>query len=251
MSTMFERQQEAWSRPPVDDVGYISSSKLMLLSDDEIIEMMASLESSRYEGCRNQNGRWRDVLGLDSTHDKEVLDYGCGTGIEALQYAKSGNRVSVADIVHGNALFARRVLQIHGFASCNLLLHEHRPRLWYGDSLERFDVVHMAGVLHHIENAEDVVAEVAGWLRPDGELRLMVYSDVSWRNATGTHPPENVRQHPAFRKYVRAMDAVGEYSDWYDCTRLTRRFGEWFKVTRCEYLDSTLGYLGAVMKAKK
>jgi SAM-dependent methyltransferase len=225
----------------------VSAVELLKLPDDELIELMEQFELSRYGGWRNTQNRWRKMLGLDTTHDKDVLDYGCGTGIEALQYAKQRNRVLVADIAPENALLAKHVLAVFGYESALHVIFESRPRLPLVKP-ESIDVIHCCGVLHHIEDAEDVVEEMAGWLRHDGELRLMVYSDVSWRKATNTHPPENVRQHPAFRTYVRAMDAVGEYADWYDCTRLQRCFGEWFTVSRCDYLDSTLGYLGAVLR---
>lgn len=246
----FTEQTVAWSHPPVDGVGYLDSSELLLLPDEELVDLVARMERERYEGWRNTNGRWRDVLGLDSTSDKIVLDYGCGVGVEALQYARGGNTLHLSDIAPTNVELASRVLRLHGFKDFSRhTLSAHRPRARI--PLGGIDVVHCCGVLHHIPYAKDVVEEMAGWLRPQGELRLMVYSDVSWTRATGTPPPPDVTQHARFEQYVLEMDAVGRYADWYDCTKLLERFGRWFDVERCEYLDETLFYLGAVLRRKR
>ena len=250
MSSTFERHREAWSHPPVDGVGYISSGTLLELPDDELHGLISDMETERYSGWRNTGGHWREILGLDSTTDKLVLDYGCGTGIEALQYAKAGNHVILADIAPSNVTLASRVLALFGYGDSisGIFLRENPPRA--DIAFDHLDVVHCAGVLHHIEDAESAVAEIANWLKPGGELRLMVYSDVSWRRATDTAPPKDVRKDPRFEQYVKAMDGVGEYADWYDRTRLVQRFGDFLTLARCEYLDANLGYIGAVLRKR-
>ena len=75
----FESQREAWSNPPVDDVGYISSESLMKLDDDELLEMIQTMETTRYSGWRNEGNMWREVLGLDSTHDKACSTMGAAS----------------------------------------------------------------------------------------------------------------------------------------------------------------------------
>src|SRR5262245_5608855 len=98
----FEQRARAWSSPPVDDIGYIPSEQLLKMSTEELAEMVQAMELNRYGGWRNWENRWYHFLGLDSTHDKYVLDYGCGVGIEALQYARAGNDVVLADISRDN-----------------------------------------------------------------------------------------------------------------------------------------------------
>lgn len=224
----------AWASPPVDDVGYIEATKLLALSDDDLHDLVIDFERTRYEGWRNWNGNWRRVLKMDDTVDKRVLDWGCGVGIEALQYARAGNRVRVHDIVPTNVQLARRVLELFGYSD--------------DKSISFYDVVHCSGVLHHIPDpAKTVNLVFRRKLVKGGELRLMLYSDWAWRKHIGDDPPENTSEHPSFPEYVAAMDAVGSYADWYDADKLERWFGEWFRLENFEYLTQDLSYCGAVM----
>lgn len=229
---------EAWSFPPVDDIGYISSAKLLELSDDDLADLVVNFEHTRYKGWRNWNGNWRRVLKMDSTHDMTVLDWGCGVGIEALQYARAWNVVSVTDIVPDNVALARRVIELMGYAVA--LRKTHSPSV-------RYDIVHCAGALHHVPNPVDVMREFAHLLYPGGEVRLMLYSDWAWRLHTGMEPPEDTPSHPMFQHYVSKMDGVGDYADWYDDAKLERLFGEWFRLENFEYLTQDMAYCGAVM----
>jgi 2-polyprenyl-3-methyl-5-hydroxy-6-metoxy-1,4-benzoquinol methylase len=90
--------RELWRRIPVDDVGYLTAEELLARSDTDLRTLIDRMEQTRYSGWRNHEGRWRDILGLDTTSGKTVLDYGCGVGLEALQYARAGNDVVVADL---------------------------------------------------------------------------------------------------------------------------------------------------------
>ena len=236
--------RDAWSRVPVDDVGYVSSAELLALPDNQLRALIADMEVTRYKGWRNHRGGWVSWMALDRLPER-VLDFGCGTGIEALQYARRGHAVSVTDICDHNVVLAERVLALHGY----------RPeRAWVqapgGDVILRklrFDAVHMAGVLHHIREPVPVIREVARHLPAGGQLRLMVYSDQGWRIATGTEPPAEVTGHEAQERFTRFFDAVGSWADWYDEDRLRERFGTWFGVTQARYITRDRRYLTAVL----
>lgn len=223
---------EAWSHPPVDDIGYISSAKLLKLSDDDLHDLVVEFERTRYEGWRNWNGNWRRVLKMDSTHDKDVIDYGCGVGIEGLQYARAGNRVLPLDIVSDNVELSLRVLQLFGMPDT---------------AVPPVDIVHCSGCLHHIPHPEATVQVFHEMLKPKGELRLMLYSDWAWIKHIGDDPPTNTSEHPDFAEYVAVMDAVGDYADWYNEEKLVDWFGEWFELENFEYLTQDMSYCGAVM----
>lgn len=241
----FEDQQAAWSSPPVDGIGYLSSAELLTYGDEDLRVLVKQFEAERYGGERNHDNTWRDTLALDTTHGCRVLDYGCGVGVEALQYAKTGNEVWVADIAPSNAELACHVLSLHGYRANRLAVGHAAP---FVNTAHVFDVVHCSGVLHHIPHPRPVVERFAELLVPGGELRLMLYSDVGWQLHTGTEPPEDVADDPSRNVFVRKMDDVGEWADWYNHDRLVARFGDLFDVERVEYLMPNRSFLAAVLR---
>lgn len=250
MSTA-ERHAEAWSAPPLDNVGYIPSAEMLTRTDAELRLVADDMRKVRYEGERNHDGLWRDILGLDVTINKRVLDYGCGNGIESLEYGRTGNKVTVVDIAPDNIRLARRMFDVHGCGHrLNGALVARIPLSVPDNS---FDVIHCSGVLHHIADPYPVVEDFHRMLKADGELRLMLYSDIGWAIATGTAPShdlDDITGHPGFKRFVRHFDSVGEYADWYDVRRVTRRFGRLFTVVRSAYLMPNGQYIGMVLRPK-
>ena len=247
----FAERRRVWSSPPVDDVGYLSSKDLLTWDDEALVDLISGMEKTRYRGWRNYRGNWRRLMGLDKTENKDILDYGCGVGIEALQYARLGNRIWLADISLENTELAARVLQLHGFRAEDCLwisseVSEVTPWLIPKDWI--FDVVHCAGVLHHIPDPIPVVRSIHRALRNGGELRLMLYSDEAWRIATKTEPPEgDVFDYVEFDAFWQFWDPIGGYADWYDRAKLEARFGSWFEVKHCEPITKDGAYIGAVL----
>lgn len=250
-----DRQREAWSRPPVDDVGYIPAADLLAKPDDELRAVVENMRATRYSGWRNHLGLWRDLMGLDDPGGKDVLDFGCGTGVEALELALAGNRVTLADITGDNLQLAARILQLYADDLPHMptielrLVWDEAP--YIEAEPESFDVFHCNGVLHHIPWARQIMERAHALLRPGGVARLMLYSDRGWRQATGTPPPDDVTTDPGYQRFVRYFDQVGEYADWYNRNRLQQRFGDLFTVERCEYLTPTGQYLAAVLRKKE
>lgn len=242
--------RELWRRIPVDDVGYFTAEELLAHDDDTLRRLVDRMAVVRYGGWRNHEGRYRDVLGLDTTVRKRILDYGCGIGLDALQYALAENAVVVADQHAATVALARRVLHLYDVSA--LTGQVIGPD---GDLLGRspdgwFDVIHMSGVLHHIPDPAPVLAHCRRWLKPRGQLRLLVYSDRAWRLVTGTEPPDQVAGHPQLARYGQHMDMAGSYADWYDPARLARRTEAWFRITRCEYVGPDGTLLAAVLVPK-
>ena len=228
--------RELWRRVPVDDVGYLDPADLLTDPDDRpLLDLVERMARVRYQGWRNHDNRYRDVLGLDTTHGMTILDYGCGVGLDALQYAQAGNLVVVADLHPATVRLALRVLDAHerpALSGATIRLDgDLEPP--YPDGW--FDVIHMSGVLHHIPDPHPVLLRCHDWLRPGGELRLLLYSDQAWLRATRTPPPEDVTDHPALAEYGQHMDMPGSFADWYDPERLAARTRGLFTITRCFY----------------
>jgi SAM-dependent methyltransferase len=203
-----------WHRLPVDDVGYIHPSEVLAMEDEQLRRWVANFEHNRYRGWRNHANLWRDTLGLDKTRGKHILDFGCGFGIEALQFAPR-NRLTLYDLTDEGLEAAAYVLAVHGFV-CDTTR----------DELPEADIFYANGSLHHTPNMPQILADA-----PCPEARIMVYSDKAEQAVGGSW---------------RAMDEVGGYCDFYSPERLDDctpgwNLREWHYITdRDWYLTATL-----------
>ncbi len=251
----FKHAQSEWAKPPFDNIGYISSSDALQKSDDELRSLVKKCEANRYaleinDGlCRNYNNRWRESLGLDSTKGKRVLDFGCGMGIEALQFARSGNQVSVADIVPSNALLAGRVLRLFGYEPVETVnVSGEAP---FFKLHNQIDIFYSNGVLHHTPMIAQILSRAWEVLAPGGEARLMLYSDKGWTHFVPGELPSidaTVTEHAGFKKFVRAFDSVGDYADWYNPEKIQCVAGPRFTLSHFEYLTKSQWYCTAILR---
>jgi SAM-dependent methyltransferase len=243
----FARARRQWARIPVDDVGYLSARDLLRTPEHTLAGMAQRFERARYEGERNHEGRWRRCLGLDNTHGKTVLDFGCGFGIEALQFARAGNDVILADINWDTVLLARRVLRLHGLraAGASKILGG-RPFVEPGCEL---DVFYANGVLHHTPDAPAILARAAELLAPEGEVRLLLYTDRGWTRYVGTPAPlGDPREDVGFVRFLRSFDQVGDYAEpwWADKLAVTARDAG-LELRSWDYITSDDRYAAAVL----
>jgi SAM-dependent methyltransferase len=208
--------ESAWARLPVDDVGYLRPELFHGRSDAWVKKWVRRFEATRYGGWRNHGGLWRSTLGLDTTRGRRIIDWGCGFGIEALQYARLGNRITLSDLTREGLAAAERVLAVHGF-DCEIA----------GETLPEADIFYANGSLHHCPEAADVL-ETA----PCPEARLMVYSDRAFA-AHGSN-------------LVRAMDEVGSYADWYSPDKLDALAPSW-RLRESHYITQNGFYLTAIL----
>lgn len=247
----FNRQKDAWASPPVDDVGYVQSGRLLRFPSYDLMRLIEAMSETRYrlDGWRNYQNKWREYLGLDSTTGKRILDFGCGVGLEALQFAKTGNQVLLADIAPSNLELAKRVLSLYGFTPEACLSVSN---VWPFLECDPVDIFYANGVLHHIPYASDIMRRASELLTPGGKAYLMLYSDRGWQKYAGALPAVDfpVERDPSFQRFVRAFDAVGDYADWYNREKLELKFGQWFTVEECQYITPDDRYLVAILKVR-
>ena len=108
---------------------------------------------------------WRQLgaLLMGDVSGKELLDYGCGMGEEAIYFAKLGARVTAIDISDvGIATLQRRA----AYHELDIRALEMRcdPTTFPSES---FDRIHGMGILHHV-GIDTALAEVHRLLRPGG-----------------------------------------------------------------------------------
>jgi SAM-dependent methyltransferase len=133
---------------------------------------------------------------------QEVLEIGCGLGLDVVSFARGGARVTGVDIAAAAIEFTREYLRYAGVPAA--LLEADGARLPFPD--DRFDLVYCMGVLPFAQDPGAIVAEAWRVLRPGGQAIFMVYNRRSWMNALAvlTGRRDGHRDAPGFHLYTRA-----------------------------------------------
>jgi SAM-dependent methyltransferase len=127
-----------------------------------------------------------DELGYGTAEGLDVLDLGCGQGIDLAQFVRQGARGFGVDLTPRHVELARAHLACWGL--------EAEIRIGDAESLPfeaaSFDRVTSNGVLHHTPNMPAALREACRVLRPGGEARIVVYNRNSlhyWVNQVVGH----------------------------------------------------------------
>ncbi len=100
---------------------------------------------------------------------ERVLEIGCGTGCDLLQFAKHGAIAFGIDITPEHIRLARERV-----GSLALVLYGDGTNIPFQDA--SFDYVYSHGVLHHLDQPRRMVEEIFRVLRPGGRFNVHVYA---------------------------------------------------------------------------
>ncbi len=249
----FENALEQWSRIPIDDFDYRSARELLYLHPKQRAELLQYAAGVRWDErqWRNKDGRLvKFMAGSPLVNGKEVLDFGCGLGLDGALFTAHGARVAYADINPANLLLAQHnLIFLTGKIPSELCL------VFPGDPFllpsQKFDLIWSLGVLHHTPKCGDILWRFCELLRPGGEVRAVLYSDKRWEQMMGEPALElkNTWEHPRFMEFVRKCDTVGSYADWYNERKLRSLIEGFAEVVSCEYLCNDQ-MIGAVIKSR-
>ena len=120
----------------------------------------------------------------------DILIAGCGTGRHALSTANRyfGSKVMAIDLSRTSLAFAIR--QAEAYEQGNLNFYQ-ADILKLGDLKERFDVIEVSGVLHHMEQPLKGWKILRNLLKSNGLMRVGLYSMLArekWSNLKGLAP---------------------------------------------------------------
>lgn len=107
---------------------------------------------------------------------ERVLEIGCGTGSDLLQFAKNGAKASGIDITSEHLRLATQ--RVTGLAEVKFGDGRAIPH-----DAETFDYVYSHGVLHHSDEPEKIITEIMRVLKPGGRFNVQVYSKWSYFTA--------------------------------------------------------------------
>jgi len=100
---------------------------------------------------------------------ERVLEIGCGTGCDLLQFAKHGADAVGIDITSEHIRLARE--RVGNLAQ---VLYGDGTNIPFQDA--SFDYVYSHGVLHHLDQPRRMVEEIFRVLRPGGRFNVHVYA---------------------------------------------------------------------------
>ena len=103
----------------------------------------------------------------------DVLELGCGAGIDTVEFAKYGANVTALDLSDASIKASSELMKETG-VKFKLMKHDLAKPLPFPD--ESFDIVYSFGVLHHIPKVAPVITEVYRVLRPGGVFMGMLYN---------------------------------------------------------------------------
>jgi ubiquinone/menaquinone biosynthesis C-methylase UbiE len=117
-----------------------------------------------------------DALGYAQTSGLDVLDVGCGQGIDVANYALAGARVTGVDLTPRHLELARAHAAALGLEA--RIVEGDAERLPFADG--SFDRASSNGVLHHTPDMSAALREIRRVLRPGGRLTVIVYNRRSF-----------------------------------------------------------------------
>jgi len=207
----FETLRDKWIEIPTSRSGRRRTIDLIKLSDEKLLaEWMTSREDIT-TGSQFSHRGWYHTLYADGMRGKEVLDIGCGFGIDGITFAQHGAKVTFVDLAESNLLVVQRLCKMLGLRNTRFLLLQDINSL--GELHREYDVIMAMGSLHHapFEVIKPEAYELLKHLKIGGRWLQLAYPKTRWIKAG----------KPPFDKWGEMTDGIGTpWAEWYDSSKL-------------------------------
>jgi len=111
---------------------------------------------------------------------KRVLEVGCGLGTESVNFARAGAQVTSVDLSDESLQLCKKRFEVFGLTA-NFFSGNAEELASFLPAGSQFDLIWSFGVIHHTPHPEKCVEQFKKLLAPGGELKIMVYSKVSYK----------------------------------------------------------------------
>ncbi|MGE0451712.1 MAG: class I SAM-dependent methyltransferase [Vicinamibacterales bacterium] len=135
-------------------------------------EFLSEIEAYRYE----KMPYLRPIATSPTFRGKRVLEIGCGPGVDSVQIATAGAKLTAVDLTPQAVALTRQHLSVRGLEGT--VQEANAEQLPFPDG--SFDIVYSHGVLHHTVNTQKAIDEVRRVLAPGGRAIIMLYHSRSW-----------------------------------------------------------------------
>ena len=163
------------------------------------------------------------LVNFDAYTGRQVLDVGCGAGVDLARFAKGGAIVTGVDISSSAIELARTNFEQQGLqGEFRVANGEELP---FSDA--SFDLIFAHGVVQYTTTPKKLVEECRRVLKPGGEAIFQVYNRVSWLNALAKLMKVDLEHEDA---PVLLKFSIGEFRRLLDGFREVRIVPERFPV---------------------
>lgn len=200
-----------------------------------------SYEQKREFRCSLQD-YMHESFQFENWTGKKLLEIGCGSGVDAMEFARYGAIVTATDITDNAVKLTRELAMETGFPVT--VIKACANSLPFGNS--SFDCVYCYGVLHHIPEVEEALAEIRRVLKDDGVILAMLYNRHSLLYAYSIIYRHGVVDRLLVDGVCTEQDLVSRYSERIEGCPYTRAytkqeakalFSKWF-----DHVDVTVRY---------
>ena len=139
------------------------------------------------------------LVNFDGYKGKNLLEIGCGAGVDLVRFARGGANVTGIDLSNTAIdLACKNFEQSAQSADLRVMNGEH---MQFVDNT--FDVIYAHGVLQYTADTERMIREIHRVLKPGGEAIMMVYNKHSWLSLMRylTKVPLEHEDAPVLRKF--------------------------------------------------
>ncbi len=112
---------------------------------------------------------------------KRVLEIGCGLGTETINFARAGADVTVVELSEESMQLAKQRAKVFKVENRITFYQGNAEELYDIVPLEKYDLIWSFGVIHHSPCPEKIIQGIRSLMRPETELRIMVYNKFSWK----------------------------------------------------------------------
>jgi ubiquinone/menaquinone biosynthesis C-methylase UbiE len=139
------------------------------------------------------------LVDFSSYKGKNLLEVGCGAGIDLVRFARAGARVTGIDLSTTALDLARKNIEQNGLTAD--LQKMNGECMEFADNT--FDVVYAHGVLQYTDDTQKMAADIHRVLKPGGQAIVMVYNRISWLNLMRqvTKVPLEHEDAPVLKKF--------------------------------------------------
>jgi SAM-dependent methyltransferase len=166
---------------------------------------------------------------FEKWNGKKVLEIGSGIGTDTINFMRAGADLTSIDLSDESVSIAKKRAEIFGFDSERIMVQNAEefnfPR--------KFDLIYSFGVIHHTPDPRKVIERAAGHQESGQELRIMLYSKISYKLFWAMH--ENNRWNMAtmddtIREYAEAQTGC-PIAYTYTFDQVKELLAPWYEVT--------------------